>query len=94
MYNRHLDPLQDELEREHPRVTLKGRDYLDMDLFNRTVSSSEPIFSAECWSGVHPLLATIPLDCGYTMPYGLIYAKDPPQEVLQFIMAVGQMGSE
>lgn len=89
-----LDPLRDELERDHPQVTLKGGDYLDMDLFNRTVSSSELILSAECWSGVHPLLATIPLDCGYTMPYGLIYAKDPPQEVLQFIMAVGQMGSE
>ena len=42
----------------------------------------------------HPLVATIPVDWDYTMPYGLIYAKDPPQEVLQFIMAVGQMGSE
>lgn len=27
-------------------------------------------------------------------PYGLIYAKDPPQEVLQFIMAVGQPDAE
>lgn len=49
---------------------------------------------------VHPdlLLGTDP-DCdrmGAAVPdgqggYGLIYAKDPPREVMQFIMAVGQV---
>lgn len=41
---------------------------------------------------VEQLLATIPLDCPYAIPYGLIYAKDPPKEVMQFIMAMGQVG--
>ncbi|MCI8423256.1 MAG: LysR family transcriptional regulator [Lawsonibacter sp.] len=85
-----LDPLRAEIERDHPQITLKGVDYIDTGTFNQLASSSELLLSAECWSGVHPLLATTPLECGYTLPYGLIYAKDPPQEVLQFIMAVGQ----
>ena len=69
-------------------------EYIDTNTFNQLVSSPELLLSAQCWSGVHPLLATIPLECSYTLPYGLIYAKDPPQEVLQFIMAVGQPDAE
>ena len=89
-----LDPLRAEIERDHPEITLKGVDYIDTSTFNQLASSTELLLSAQCWSGVHPLLATIPLECGYTLPYGLIYAKYPPQEVLQFIMAVGQVGAD
>lgn len=85
------DQLRDDLERNHPEITLKSASYLDTDAFNRLASSDHLMISAPCWSGVHPLLATIPLDCPYTLPYGLIYAKDPPQEVMRFILAVGQV---
>lgn len=86
------DEVRDDLERNHPEIHIKSAPYLDTSTFNQLASSQELLLSAECWSGVHPLLATIPLDCLYTMPYGLIYAKDPPKEVMQFIMAVGQVG--
>ena len=86
----HQDQVRDELEQNHPEITIKSAPYLDTSAFNQLASSQELLLSAECWGGVHPLLATIPLDCPYTIPYGLIYAKDPPREVMQFIMAVGQ----
>ena len=96
MADRGLSPYQDEvrddLERNHPEIHIKSAPYLDTNTFNQLGSSQELLLSAQCWSGVHPLLATIPLDCPYTIPYGLIYAKDPPKEVMQFIMAVGQIG--
>ena len=85
------DEIREELERNHPEIRLKSAPYLDTGTFNQLASSRELLLSAECWGGVHPLLATIPLDCPYTIPYGLIYAKDPPREVMQFIMAVGQV---
>jgi len=86
------DEVRDELERNHPEIHIKSAPYLDTNTFNQLASSRELLLSAECWSGVHPLLATISLDCPHTIPYGLIYAKDPPQEVMQFILAVGQVG--
>lgn len=52
-------------------------------------AQSFQILLAECWVNVHPLLATIPVEWAYTFPYGLIYAKNPPKEVLEFIMAIG-----
>lgn len=86
------DEVRDDLEQNHPEIHIKSAPYLDTSTFNQLASSQELLLSAECWSGVHPLLATIPVEWKHTLPYGLIYAKDPPKEVMQFIMAVGQVG--
>ena len=37
---------------------------------------------------MHPGLVTIPVDWDYRIPYGLLYAPDPPEDVLQFVEAV------
>ena len=87
----YMDPIRDELEQHHPEIRLKGVEYVDIDLFNQIVRGNEIILSAECWANVHPLLETVPIEWSYTLPYGLIYANDPPREVLQFIMAIGQV---
>ncbi len=85
------DRVRDDLEQNHPQIQLKDSLYLNLGGFNQLVASQDVAISALCWSGVHPLLATIPVEWEHTLPYGLIYAKDPPKEVLQFIMAVGQL---
>ena len=85
------DRVRDDLEQNHPQIRLKDSLYLNLGGFNQLVASQDVAISAPCWSGVHPLLATIPVEWKHTLPYGLIYAKDPPKEVLQFIMAVGQL---
>lgn len=87
----YMDRVRDDLERNHPQIRLKDSLYLNLGGFNQLVASQDLAISAECWSGVHPLLATIPVEWEHTLPYGLIYAKDPPREVMQFIMAVGQV---
>ena len=82
-----LDFLREELETHHPQ--LHDIEYLDLTTFNKLIASSDLLVSAECWIGVHPLLATIPVEWDYILPYGLIYSKNPSKEVLQFIMALG-----
>lgn len=88
----YMDRVRDDLEQNHPQINLKDSLYLNLGGFNQLVASRDLAISASCWSGVHPLLATIPVEWEHTLPYGLIYAKDPPQEVMQFILAVGQVG--
>ena len=83
-----VDLLRDELE-NYPRIRLKDLDIIDYNTFNRLASSQDLIFSYECWNNVHPLLLTLPVDWAFTSPYGLIYAKDPSKELLEFLMAVG-----
>lgn len=89
-----LDPIRDELELKYPQIRLRDVEYTDVNLFNQLTTRNELMLSAECWSNVHPLLATIPVDWNYTVPYGLIYAKEPPKEVLEFIMAIGSANTK
>ena len=86
----YLDRVGEYLE-QFPQIALKEGDILDIPFFNRLVSSQELMISADCWKDVHPLLATIPIDWDFTMPYGLIYSKEPSRELLQFIMAIGNI---
>lgn len=37
---------------------------------------------------IHPALVTLPVDRDYTIPYGLLYAKEPSAEARLFIDAV------
>lgn len=84
-------PVWDEITAHHPQIHLKGIDYSDINQFNQLVSSDDFLLSAPCWKNVHPLLTTLPVQWEYTMPYGLIHSKTPSREILQFLMAVGQM---
>jgi len=31
----------------------------------------------DIWKDVHPSIVTIPMEWGYTIPYGIVYAKQP-----------------
>ena len=73
------------------KIRLVQVDYYDFNLFNRVVADRVLIVSAPCWSGVHPLLATLPVDWDFTIAYGLICSKQPRAEVLQFIGAIGSV---
>jgi DNA-binding transcriptional LysR family regulator len=83
--------LYDDFMERHPQIHLVDVDYYEFNTFNQIVSNNSFILSAECWSNVHPLLTTVPLELDYRVPYGLIYSKEPSKEVLQFIMALGQV---
>nr|WP_326184753.1 LysR family transcriptional regulator [uncultured Oscillibacter sp.] len=90
-YKSYMDRARDYLEREHPQIHIQEVDAIDLPLFNRIVSSDSLLLSADCWKDVHPLLATLPVEWDFTMPYGLIYPKNPSKAVLRFIMAIGQV---
>lgn len=85
-YNDELRTLLKEPERN---IRVDEREYYDISTFNQVAASRDLILSARCWAEVHPLIATIPVDWKYAMPYGLVYSRDPAPELLEFIMAIG-----
>ena len=46
------------------------------------------MITVECWRDVHPGLVTIPVDWDFAIPYGLMYAKDPPEDILKLLSLV------
>lgn len=87
----YVDKVRVFLEEKHPEVHIREVEVMDLPLFNHVIASGELLLTADCWKDVHPLLATLPMDWDFTMPYGLIYAKEPPKEMVQFIMALGNV---
>lgn len=76
---------------QFPDIHIRDTPIFDLTLFNQIAVSQEFLVSADCWKDVHPMLKTIPIDWSFTMPYGFIYTKEPPKEMLQFIMAIGNI---
>lgn len=83
-----VDRVRDELER-HPRIRLEDTpQFYDMEVFNRCAQTRNVMLSLECWGDVHPGLVTLPVDWDYVIPYGLLYAKNPPEDIQRFLSAV------
>ena len=83
------DLIRDDLEQNHPQICIEDTEnFYDIQVFNRCEQMGNILLNIECWKDIHPSLVTIPVDWSYTIPYGLLYAKDPTPNILNFIEAV------
>ena len=81
-----LDHFQDILRLTHPQIIVEEADYYyDLDTFNACEQNGALLLTLDAWAEIHPSLITLPVQWGYTVPYGILYAKEPSQEVLQFL---------
>lgn len=82
------DALRQELEQNHPQIKIEDAGYFyDLAVFNRCAETGSVLLTLECWQDVHPSLVTLPVEWPYRVPYGLLYAKDPGEDVRKFVRA-------
>ena len=83
------DRIREDLTRNHPAIRIEDTpQFYDISVFNRCVETGNVLLILECWKDVHPALVTIPVNWDYSSPYGLLYALDPPEDVIRFINEV------
>lgn len=83
------DRLRDDLMQNHPQIRIADTPpFYDLSVFNRAVETNRLLLSLECWQEVHPGLVTLPVRWDYSIPYGLLYSKNAPPDVLQLVEAV------
>ena len=83
------DRIRKDLTENHPAIKIEDTDrYYDISVYNKCVSEGKLLLNTECWKDIHPALVTLPVDRDYTIPYGLLYAKEPSTEAQLFIDAV------
>ena len=88
------DEIRDDLERNHPQIHMEDTpQFYDLSVFNRCAETGNVLLTIECWQEVHPGLVSIPVNWDYSIPYGLLYSLDAPEDVLRFVKAVEQMQS-
>ena len=83
------DFLRNDLEKNHPQINIEDTpQFYDMSVFNRCAESGNVLLTIECWQDVHPGLVSIPVNWDYSIPYGLLYSPDAPDDVMRFVKEV------
>ena len=74
--------------RTTPRSRLWISIFYDVGAFNQCENNNCVLMAVENWRYVHPLLKILPVDWGYTIPFGLLHSLTPSPMVEQFLKAV------
>ena len=83
------DEIRNDLERNHPQIHIEDTpQFYDLAVFNRCAETGNVLLTIECWQEVHPGLVSIPVNWDYSIPYGLLYSLDAPEDVLRFVKAI------
>lgn len=80
------DFLRNDLENYHPQIHIEDtQPFYDLSVFNRCAETGNVLLTIECWQDVHPGLVSIPVNWDYSIPYGLLYSLNAPDDVLEFV---------
>lgn len=83
------DFIRNDLEKNHPQIHIEDTpQFYDLSVFNRCAETDNILLTIECWQDVHPGLVSIPVNWDYSIPYGLLYSLNAPEDVLQFVKTV------
>ena len=86
-----LDAFREEIIRDYPSVRIIDSNYYGVDTFALCEMNSYILITQPVYEDIHPNLITVPLQTNYSMPYGLVYAKEPTAATLKFIHAVRKL---
>lgn len=83
------DFLRNDLEKHHPQISIEDTpQFYDLSVFNRCAETGNVLLTLECWQEVHPGLISIPVTWDYSIPFGLLYSLDAPEDVISFVDTV------
>ena len=83
------DFIRSDLEKNHSQIKIEDTPHFyDLSVFNRCAETGNVLLTIKCWQDVHPGLVSIPVNWDYSIPYGLLYSLDSPEDVLRFVKAV------
>lgn len=87
-WSNYVDQLRDDIWKNHPQIQVVDFELYSMEIFNQCENSNEILMVVENWKDAHPLLKVIPVEWKYTIPYGILYSKEPSALVKRFLKAI------
>lgn len=84
----YVDLLRDDLWENHPQIHIEDFQFYDVAVFNQCENNNCVLMAVENWRYVHPLLKILPVDWGYTIPFGLLHSQNPSPLVSRFLDGV------
>lgn len=86
-WSHYVDDLHDYLEREYPEITIEEFNFYNVEIFNRCENNDCVLMAVDKWQYVHPLLKILSVEWDYSIPYGLLHAEEPTDDVRRFLRA-------
>lgn len=81
-----IDNIRNDIEINHPDIHIVDTPTIyNADVFNKCEQHNYIMETLDIWQDIHPSLVTIPMDWEYEVPYGVLYAEDSSQSVIDFI---------
>ena len=81
-----IDTMRADVRESHPGVeVIDAPFFYDEQVFNACAREGFLMETLDAWEGVHPSVATVPIDWSYSMPYGVVYAEEPSEAVSRFV---------
>lgn len=88
------DFIRNDLKKHHPKIHIEDTpQFYDLSVFNHAAERGKVLLTIECWREVHPGLVSIPVNWDYSIPYGLLYSLDPPEDVLKLVRSIEKLCS-
>ena len=84
-WNSYVDGLRDDLRKHHKEINIVDFDFYNVDIFNQCENSQDVLMTIDTWKNVHPLLKVLPVEWGYTIPFGLLHSPTPSKTVRKFL---------
>lgn len=92
--SRELDAFRADLLARVPSIEIVDSPYFGLDTFTQCEMMQYVLITQPVYADIHTGLVTIPLESGTTLPYGLVYPRDPDPAVERFIRLVEEMVRE
>ena len=89
-----LDALRQDLLALSPAITIQDAQTIGQDSISMTEVHPYVFITQKIFQDNHPSLVTIPLENSHSLPYGLLYAKEPSQATLDFLDYVAEHKEE
>ncbi|MCM1498396.1 MAG: LysR family transcriptional regulator [Clostridium sp.] len=84
-----LNRLRDEIETKHPDISILDiPHFYDTNIFNECEQTGCIMETLDIWKDVHPSIVTIPMEWEYKTYYGIVYAKQPSEQMQAFISII------
>ena len=86
-----LNQMRDDILENHPHVRIADApNFYDTSVFNECEQMNYLMETLDIWADIHPSLITLPMEWGYEIPYGIVYAKNPSDTVRAFANTIAE----
>lgn len=86
------DLIRQNLTKDHPAIQIEDTPrFYDISVFNRCIETGNILLTIECWQDIHPGLISLPVNWDYTIPYGILYSLNTPEDVQKLVKAIHKL---